>query len=119
MWAIAQRADLPVKIEACVAYVRLNPIRVILVIYAAFLFTSKGIGCMSQIAFLCQSSDHASDYRNALAGSVPGVGQMLLRDCLAKVHQDIITCWNFRDEDKERRLCGVMRDPLTMFPVRS
>jgi hypothetical protein len=25
---------------------------------------------------------------------------MLLRDCLAKVHEDIITCWNFRDEDK-------------------
>lgn len=74
---------------------------------------------VSQIAFLCQSPDHASDYRNALAGSVPGVGQMLLRDCLAKVHQDIITCWNFRDEDKERRLCGVMRDTLTMFPVRS
>jgi hypothetical protein len=63
---------------------------------------------VSQIAFLCQPDHavHASDYRNALAGSVPGhgVGQMLLRDCLAKVHQDIITCWNFRDEDKERRL---------------
>jgi len=25
---------------------------------------------------------------------------MLLRDCLAKVHQDIITCWNFRDEER-------------------
>ena len=27
---------------------------------------------------------------------------MLLGDCLGRVHQDIITCWNFRDEEKAR-----------------
>jgi hypothetical protein len=30
-------------------------------------------------------------------GSVPGFGKMLLRECLLKVHQDIIACWNLRD----------------------
>jgi len=61
MWAMAQRASVPVKIEACV---------------------DKGL----------------SYYWRALASNgVPGVGQGLLRDCLAKVHQDIVACWNFRE----------------------
>lgn len=29
---------------------------------------------------------------------MPGSGQLLLRDCLEKVHRDIITCWNFKGE---------------------
>ncbi|KAI9464867.1 hypothetical protein HD554DRAFT_2174933 [Boletus coccyginus] len=62
-WAIAQRASLPVKIEACV---------------------DKGM----------------NSYYHALAGSIPGAGNMLLWHCIAQVHQDIITCWNFKDEDK-------------------
>jgi len=28
------------------------------------------------------------------------VRQWILRDCLKKVHNDIITCWNFKDEGK-------------------
>ncbi len=36
-----------------------------------------------------------SDYRRAITGSA---GQLLLRDCLGKVHEDIITCWNFKGE---------------------
>ena len=39
-----------------------------------------------------------SDSRWALTGIVPGLGQSLLRDCLGKVHKDIITCWNFKGE---------------------
>ncbi|KAI0246579.1 hypothetical protein BJV78DRAFT_1286286 [Lactifluus subvellereus] len=61
MWAIAQRASLPVKINACV---------------------TKGM----------------SYYSRLLAGSVPGIGQILLRACLAEVHKDIIRCWNFKSE---------------------
>lgn len=33
-----------------------------------------------------------------LAGSIPGLGQVLLRECLKKIHRDIIICWNFKDE---------------------
>ncbi|KAI9463259.1 hypothetical protein BJY52DRAFT_74397 [Lactarius psammicola] len=63
LWAIAQRASLPVKIDACV---------------------TKGI----------------SYYRRALtaSGGTLELGQLLLRDCLRKVHEDIITCWNFKGE---------------------
>jgi len=39
-----------------------------------------------------------SYYRRVLSGSVPGFGQMLLRTCLVKVHEDIIKCWNFKGE---------------------
>jgi len=39
-------------------------------------------------------------YQRALFGCTPGFGQMLLRNCLGKVHQEIITCWNFRDDEK-------------------
>jgi hypothetical protein len=62
-WAIAQRANLPMKIEACV---------------------DKGVNF----------------YYHARTGSIPGAGDMLLWECLARVHQDIVTCWNFRDENK-------------------
>ncbi|KAJ7897540.1 hypothetical protein B0H14DRAFT_3424899 [Mycena olivaceomarginata] len=30
---------------------------------------------------------------------IPGVGQLLLRECLLKVHQDIIACWNLRNAE--------------------
>ncbi|KAJ7433245.1 hypothetical protein B0H11DRAFT_2259597 [Mycena galericulata] len=60
MWAIAQKASLPLKLDACVA---------------------KGM----------------SYYWRALTGSIPVVGKsLLLRECLLKVHQDIIACWNMR-----------------------
>ncbi|KAF8269200.1 hypothetical protein EI94DRAFT_1699689 [Lactarius quietus] len=39
-------------------------------------------------------------YIYALAGSLSVVGQWILRDCLKKVHNNIITCWNFKDEGK-------------------
>ncbi|KAF8432208.1 hypothetical protein L210DRAFT_3558661, partial [Boletus edulis BED1] len=58
-WAIAQRANLPMKIEACVDV-----------------------------------------YYRALTGITPGTGNMLLWECLAQVHRDIVTCWNFRDKSK-------------------
>ncbi|KAH9076954.1 hypothetical protein EDB83DRAFT_2671669 [Lactarius deliciosus] len=61
MWAIAQRANLPLKIDTCL---------------------TKG----------------TSYYRQALMGSMPGLGQLLLRNCLENVHKDIITCWNFKGE---------------------
>ena len=28
-----------------------------------------------------------------LSGTLPGVKKALLRECLAHVHQDIVTCW--------------------------
>ena len=46
----------------------------------------------------------SSDYGRSLAGDMPGAVRVSLRDCLAEVHQDIITCWNFRDEEKVRCL---------------
>ncbi|KAJ7362940.1 hypothetical protein DFH08DRAFT_767296 [Mycena albidolilacea] len=38
-------------------------------------------------------------YPRALTGSIPGVGKLLLRECLLKVHQDIIACWNLRNTE--------------------
>ncbi|KAJ7656143.1 hypothetical protein DFH06DRAFT_1200202 [Mycena polygramma] len=38
-----------------------------------------------------------SYFWRALSGTIPGAGNILLRDCLFKVHRDIIACWNFRD----------------------
>jgi len=61
--AIAQRASLPIKIEAC---------------------------ARTGVAY----------YGRCLAGDNSGGVQTSLRDCLADAHQDIITCWNFRDEEK-------------------
>ncbi|KAF8267805.1 hypothetical protein EI94DRAFT_1579910, partial [Lactarius quietus] len=37
-----------------------------------------------------------SDHIQAAVSSI--FGQSRLRDCLEKVHKDIITCWNFKDE---------------------
>jgi len=62
MWAIAQKASVPLKIEACV---------------------SKGMNY----------------YWRALSGSIPVAGKPLLRECLLKVHRDIITCWNMHDAE--------------------
>ncbi|KAF9531333.1 hypothetical protein CPB83DRAFT_848858 [Crepidotus variabilis] len=64
MWSVAQRASLPVKIDACV---------------------DKGINY----------------YHLSMAGAAPGsVGKILLRECLSRVHQDIVTCWNFENGEK-------------------
>ncbi|KAJ7817923.1 hypothetical protein B0H14DRAFT_1380040 [Mycena olivaceomarginata] len=38
-------------------------------------------------------------YPRALTGSIPGVGPLLLHECLLKVHQDIIACWNLRNAE--------------------
>ncbi|KAJ7112357.1 hypothetical protein C8R44DRAFT_251809 [Mycena epipterygia] len=62
LWAVAQKASIPLKIDACV---------------------SKGM----------------SYYWRALSGSIPVAGKPLLRECLLKVHQDIIACWNMRNAD--------------------
>ncbi|KAF7338928.1 hypothetical protein MVEN_01968800 [Mycena venus] len=60
VWAMAQRASLPLKVEACV---------------------SKGMNY----------------YWLARGGSVPGLSNLLLSQCLQQVHRDIVACWNFRD----------------------
>ncbi|KAI9445970.1 hypothetical protein H4582DRAFT_2052101 [Lactarius indigo] len=39
-----------------------------------------------------------SHYNHSLPGGMPGSERLLLRDCLEKVHRDIITCWNFKGE---------------------
>jgi len=62
MWAIAQRANLSLKVDACI-------------------------------------STSTVYYRSSLDGDTSG-GTVLLRDCLAEVHEGIITCWNFGDEGK-------------------
>jgi len=57
MWEISQRANLPLKIEACIT-----------------------TGMRS--------------YTRSLTGG----SQRLLRDCLMDIHNDVITCWNFKGE---------------------
>jgi len=75
------------------------------------------------MAFLCQSFViyHTSDHRNALRGINIDGGK--LDDCLAKVHQNIITVWNFEDKEKVRYLCDVMSNTVPTLsqcsPVRS
>ncbi|KAH9045199.1 hypothetical protein EDB85DRAFT_2270248 [Lactarius pseudohatsudake] len=81
MWAIAQRANLPLKIDTCL---------------------TKG----------------TSYYRRALMGSMPGLGQLLLRNCLEKVHKDLITCWNFKGEvlnspKFQQQMLGLVHDVHT------
>ncbi|KAH9032021.1 hypothetical protein EDB85DRAFT_2114962 [Lactarius pseudohatsudake] len=39
-----------------------------------------------------------SSYNHFLSGGMPGSERLLLRDCLEKVHRDIVTCWNFKGE---------------------
>lgn len=47
----------------------------------------------------CTRLDNSiSDYLQVLAGSIPGCGGLILRNCLEKIHKDIITCWNFKGE---------------------
>ena len=62
---------------------------------------------VSQVVFRSQLAYYTSDYQRALFSTAPGFGGMLLRDCVGKVHQEIVTCWNFKDEEKVRCLCGV------------
>ena len=65
------------------------------------LFTSGKQGhqlYVPQVSDCARLNNSISDYRRALMGSVPGLGQLLLRHCLEKVHKDIITCWNFKGE---------------------
>ncbi|PPQ80109.1 hypothetical protein CVT25_001477 [Psilocybe cyanescens] len=76
MWAIAQRASLPLKIEACI---------------------TGYVVCDSDVSVVADLNS-VLDYRRVLTGTVPGFGQMLLRSCLIEVHKDIITCWNFKGE---------------------
>jgi len=39
-------------------------------------------------------------HRRAFAGNIPDSRRILLRDFFTSVHQDIITCWNFRDKSR-------------------
>ncbi|KAH9032019.1 hypothetical protein EDB85DRAFT_1286833 [Lactarius pseudohatsudake] len=39
-----------------------------------------------------------SSYNRLLPGGMPGSERLLLRDCLEKVHRDIVTCWNLKGE---------------------
>ncbi|KAJ7789512.1 hypothetical protein B0H14DRAFT_239791 [Mycena olivaceomarginata] len=65
IWAVAQRASVPLKVEACI---------------------EKGM----------------TYYWNSLSvGSIPGLGKMLLRECLLKIHHDIVACWNLRDGETD------------------
>ncbi|KAH9062165.1 hypothetical protein EDB87DRAFT_1682171 [Lactarius vividus] len=48
--------------------------------------------------YLPLESKGTSYYRRALMGSVPGLGPLSLRNCLEKVHKNIVTCWNFKGE---------------------
>src|SRR6266850_2918111 len=71
---------------------------------------------VSQV-FLCQSLHHTSDYGRPPPGSMQQ--QQPLLNLLARVHEDIITFWNFMDEKNVRYLWGVMGHTLTRFSVRS
>ena len=51
---------------------------------------------VSQVSGCTCWNNMVSDYRQALTGSTPGVTQLTLRDCLSKVHEEILTCWNFK-----------------------
>ncbi|KAH9038296.1 hypothetical protein EDB84DRAFT_1479590 [Lactarius hengduanensis] len=42
--------------------------------------------------------DAISAYNRLLPGGMPGSERLLLRDCLEKVHRDIVTCWNLKGE---------------------
>ncbi|KAH9049027.1 hypothetical protein EDB84DRAFT_1574419 [Lactarius hengduanensis] len=59
-----------------------------------------------------------SYYRRALMDSVPGLGQLLLRNCLEKVHNNIVTCWNFKGEvlnspKFQQQMLGLVHDVHT------
>ncbi|KAJ7027607.1 hypothetical protein C8F04DRAFT_1122090 [Mycena alexandri] len=80
IWAVAQRASVPLKVEACI---------------------EKGMTYY---------------WRSLSGGSVPGLGKTLLHECLMKVHQDIIACWNLRDG--EMVLNGVEFKHLMLYVVQ-
>jgi hypothetical protein len=46
VWAVAQRASLPVKIDACITYVASTFFEVMTAIHVNFPLESKGMGCM-------------------------------------------------------------------------
>ncbi|KAH9045191.1 hypothetical protein EDB85DRAFT_2270244 [Lactarius pseudohatsudake] len=59
-----------------------------------------------------------SYYRRALMGSVPGLEQLFLRNCLEKVHSNIVTCWNFKGEvlnspKFQQQMLGLVHDVHT------
>ncbi|KAH9045187.1 hypothetical protein EDB85DRAFT_2270240 [Lactarius pseudohatsudake] len=59
-----------------------------------------------------------SYYRRALMDSVPGLGHLLLRNCLEKVHNNIVTCWNFKGEvlnspKFQQQMLGLVHDVHT------
>jgi hypothetical protein len=66
-------------------------------------------------AHLFQSLYHTLDYGRALASAQ----SQLLGDLLAKVHNDIITFWNFIDQQNVRYFCGIIAYTLIRSPVRS
>jgi hypothetical protein len=68
-----------------------------------------------QAAFLIYN---ASDIRRTLASDTPGVGRVLLCNCLAQIHQDIIACGNVSDDEMVKYICGTMRNTLTLLSVR-
>ena len=49
-------------------------------------------------------NNRASDYRQALVGTVPESGQLLLHHCLDKGHNYILTFWNVKGEVLNRRI---------------
>ncbi|KAH8988588.1 hypothetical protein EDB92DRAFT_1871368 [Lactarius akahatsu] len=54
----------------------------------------------------------------ALMDSVPGLGQLFLRNCLEKVHNNIVTCWNFKGEvlnspKFQQQMLGLVHDVHT------
>jgi hypothetical protein len=50
--------------------------------------------------FIRLSTLNCTNYYPALSGSLPGLGQTLLRHHLLQIHNDIVQCWNFRDSDE-------------------
>ena len=94
MWAIAQRANLPLKIEACITYVSFNlfqsPLKLIHV-YCCFA-GQKGHEWYVPMSLAPYLFNSTLGYTRSLAGG----SQKLLRDCLMEIHKDVITCWNFK-----------------------
>lgn len=45
-----------------------------------------------QVSDCARLTDRILDFRRTLTGSAPGLGQLLLRERLGKVHKDIISC---------------------------
>jgi hypothetical protein len=86
-----------------------------LVIYL-FIFDKRTHCLYVSQSLLNQSLHHTLDYGRPTAGSSE---PQPLRHLLAKVHQEIITCWHFMNEKNVRYLWGVMGHTLKRIPVRS